>query len=148
MDHHDPKKETAFDGACAMSIVASSFWSQLWRRQWLALALLLWNSHGNWARNLPYLASLSNCNGPIGPFYFSFWSSFRKIRAILPQRLWSHVLTLAGCGSPSLSPVWCHPWMDDRTDRWMDGRLHEKWPWSPLLYVICTFHFHNEKPNS
>ncbi len=48
LDRHDPKKETTFDGACAASsIVASSFWSQLWRRQWPALALLLRNSHGN-----------------------------------------------------------------------------------------------------
>jgi hypothetical protein len=29
-------------------------------------------------------------------------------------------------------PVWCHPWMNDGTDRW---KLHEKRPRRPLLYV-------------
>jgi hypothetical protein len=30
--------------------------------------------------------------------------------------------------------------MDDKTDGWMDGKLHEKQPRRPLLYVIdkCT----------
>ncbi len=35
-------------------------------------------------------------------------------------------------------PVWCHPWMDDETDEWMDGKLHEKRPQHPLLYVIVV----------
>jgi hypothetical protein len=51
-------------------------------------------------------------------------------------------------------PVWCHPWLDDRTDEWMDdrtdewmddktdewmdGKLHKKWPRRPFLYVIST----------
>jgi hypothetical protein len=30
-------------------------------------------------------------------------------------------------------PVWCHPWMDDETDGWMEKALR---PWRPLLYVI------------
>ncbi len=36
--------------------------------------------------------------------------------------------------------VWCHPWMDDGMDGWMDGKLHEKRPWRPLLYVILVPH--------
>jgi hypothetical protein len=36
-DRHDPKKEIAFDGAYAMSIVASSFSLQLWRSNGLLL---------------------------------------------------------------------------------------------------------------
>jgi hypothetical protein len=32
--------------------------------------------------------------------------------------------------------VWCHPWMDDGTDGWMDGKLYEKQPRRLLLYVI------------
>ncbi len=31
--------------------------------------------------------------------------------------------------------------MDDGTDGWMDGKLHEKQPWSPLLYVIIFYFF-------
>jgi hypothetical protein len=34
------------------------------------------------------------------------------------------------------NPVWCHPWMNDGTDGWMDGKLHEKRPRRTLLYVI------------
>ncbi len=48
--------------------------------------------------------SCSSCSSPIALFSFSFSSSFRKVRAIQRQRLRSHVLALAGCGSPSLSP--------------------------------------------
>jgi hypothetical protein len=37
---------------------------------------------------------------------------------------------------PVFFPVWCHPWMDDGTNGWMDGKLHKKWSRHPLLYVI------------
>jgi hypothetical protein len=30
-------------------------------------------------------------------------------------------------------PVWCHPWMDDGTDGWMEKASR---PWRPLLYVM------------
>ncbi len=30
-------------------------------------------------------------------------------------------------------PVWCHPWMDDGMDGWMEKA---SWPLRPLLYVI------------
>ncbi len=30
-------------------------------------------------------------------------------------------------------PVWCHPWMDDGTDRWVKKA---SWPQRPLLYVM------------
>jgi hypothetical protein len=35
-------------------------------------------------------------------------------------------------------PVWCHSWMDDRTDGWtgLMKKLHEKRPRRPLLYVM------------
>ncbi len=82
MDRHDPKKETALDGACAASIVASSFWSQLWCRQWAALALLLQNSHGNWARNLHYLflpKVVSIVTIRLGLFLFLFGLIFTKL---------------------------------------------------------------------
>ncbi len=35
-------------------------------------------------------------------------------------------------------PVWCHPWMYDRTNGWMDGKLHEIRPRRLLLYVITV----------
>ncbi len=84
LDRHDPKKETAFDGACAASIVASLFWSQLWRRQWPALALLLRNSHGNWARNLPYLLLPEAVTAVVVRLHF-FLFVFRPVFAELEQ---------------------------------------------------------------
>jgi hypothetical protein len=33
-------------------------------------------------------------------------------------------------------PVWCHPWIEDETNGWMDEKLHKKWPRRPLLYAI------------
>ncbi len=39
-------------------------------------------------------------------------------------------------------PVWCQPWMDDKTDGWtghMMKKLHEKWPGRLLLYVILVW---------
>jgi len=44
-------------------------------------------------------------------------------------------------------PVWCHPWMDDGTDRWMDRRvmwwkkIHKKQPQHLLLYLIGASFF-------
>jgi hypothetical protein len=35
--------------------------------------------------------------------------------------------------------VWCHPWMDDGMDGWMDEKLHENRPRCPLLYVIKLY---------
>lgn len=55
----------------------------------------------------PLFASIRSCNScssPIALFSFCLSSSFRKVRAIQRQRLRSHVLALAGCGSPSLAP--------------------------------------------
>jgi hypothetical protein len=37
-----------------------------------------------------------------------------------------------------LFPIWCHPWMDDETDGWMDGKFHKKQLRRPLIYVILV----------
>jgi hypothetical protein len=33
-------------------------------------------------------------------------------------------------------PVWCHPWMDDETDEWMEKASRSR---RPLLYVILVW---------
>jgi hypothetical protein len=107
LDRHDPKKETAFDGWSLCSVNCCFFVLVAVMAQAMACSCSVASKFA-WklSSESPLFASsrsCSSCSSPIALFSFCFSSSFRKVRAIQRQRLRSHVLALAGCGSPSLS---------------------------------------------
>ncbi len=108
LDRRDPKKETAFDGVlcsvhCCFFVLVAAM-AQAVACSCSVASKFAWKL----SSESPLFASsrsCSSCSSPIALFSFCFSSSFRKVRAIQRQRLRSHVLALAGCGSPSLSPL-------------------------------------------
>ncbi len=106
LDRHDPKKETEFDGSlcfvkCCFFVLVAAMAQAMACSCSVASKLFAWKL----SSESPLFASsrsCSSCSSPIALFSFCFSSSFRKVRAIQRQRLRSHVLALAGCGSPSL----------------------------------------------
>ncbi len=106
--------------ACSPSVVSKFAWK-------LSSESPLFASSKSWI----------NYSSSIGPFFsFVFGPIFAKLEQFNSNSFGltcSHWLAVV----LPLSPMGLgHPWMDDGTDRWMDGKLHEKRPRRPLLYVI------------